>query len=89
MLITSSPTEHRRGQGTGVGAAGSHRSQSQRKREGSTEGPIRADQGNRPRARAAQERGGHPAFQSSHVGHGEMAAGNFHFSRSEVSNDVF
>lgn len=75
--ITPSSSECRRGEGTRVGTAGSHRGQSPGKREGGAESQIRADQGNRPRARAAQERGGHPAFQSSHVRHGAMAAAMF------------
>lgn len=89
MHITLSSAECGRGEGTRIGTAGSHRGESQRKRERSAEGPIRADQGNRPRARAAQERGGHPAFQSSHVRYGQTASGDFHIHGYNVLNYVF
>lgn len=89
MQIILSSTECGCREGTRIGTAGSHRGQSQRKRERSAEGSIRADQGNRPRARAAQERGGHPAFQGSHVRYGQIASGDFHIRQFNVLNYVF
>lgn len=69
-----SPTEHGHREGERVGAAGSYRGQSQREGAGGAEGPFRTDQRDRPRKGAAQEGGGHPAFQSSHVWYGEILA---------------
>lgn len=72
-------------EGARVGTAGSHRGQSQRKGEGGAEGPIRTDQRDRQREGAAQEGGGHPAFQSPHVRYGEILHTLFFFRHRSTS----
>lgn len=78
MSISFTERGHR--QRARVGASGSDRGQSPRARARGAEGPVGTDQRDRPRERAAQEGGGHSAFQSSHVGHGEIAVQVFTIS---------
>lgn len=75
-LLVISPAERWHWEGARAGTPGSYWGQSQREGAGSPEGPIRTDQRDRPRKGTAQEGGGHPAFQSSNVWHGEVLCRN-------------
>lgn len=75
-LLVISPAERWHWEGARAGTPGSYWGQSQREGAGGPEGSIRTDQRDRPRKGTAQEGGGHPAFQSSNVWHGEVLCRN-------------